>query len=115
MSTVESETLRTLEKPAALPNIEDEITSSGSSTPGSQDASATPTGEGARLAPEITDETHTDLKRQAGDTSLYKYYFKSVGWKLTTIFIVFNLFSAGVRSMSRKSADMGSSHESTRS
>lgn len=93
---MESSTLKTVEKEIVLSNLDD-ITSSSSSAEGkdrpqSQDSKPT----GFTQAPEVQDEAHADLKRQTGDTSLYKYYFQSVGWKLTAIFFAANILCAGI-------------------
>ncbi|KAK0627622.1 P-loop containing nucleoside triphosphate hydrolase protein [Immersiella caudata] len=97
VSTVESSTLKTAAKEVVPPKL-DEITSDGSSGDGNRPQSSD--SKPAGFSPSKADDSvHSDLKRQSGDTSLYKYYFQSVGWKITTLFVVFNIICAGTSRM----------------
>ncbi|KAK0643218.1 P-loop containing nucleoside triphosphate hydrolase protein [Cercophora newfieldiana] len=97
VSTVQSSTLKTVKKEAILSSIDEDITSTSSSSdekPRPQSQDSKPAGFGP--AQKAEDEAHSDLKRQTGDTSLYKYYFQSVGWKLATIFVASSILCAGI-------------------
>ena len=47
---------------------------------------------------------HNDLRRQTGDISLYRYYFKSAGLPLTVILVLLIAVAAGLGRMPRESS-----------
>ena len=53
--------------------------------------------------PQVPGPADTDPRRQSGDISLYKYYFKSVGLFLAVIFFLLTAGVAGLGRMPRKS------------
>jgi len=55
------------------------------------------------------DESKDDLMRQSGDLTLYKYYFKSVGWKDGAAILVLSVCSQFCSYFSRRCHDIPSS------
>ncbi|KAK1752219.1 ABC multidrug transporter [Echria macrotheca] len=91
VSTIQSDTLVTVEK---------EVLASEDISIESENGIESPASETVEPPkPATVSEAQKDLKRQSGDTSLYKYYFQSVGWTATATFFALSVVSAGIIKM----------------